>query len=50
MASGRLHGGSHSADESARVTGYTGVFKRMNYFMLMVMMFIFFDKLPGFLL
>ena len=30
--------------------GYTGVFKKTNYFMLMIMMFIFFDKLPGFLL
>jgi protoheme IX farnesyltransferase len=30
--------------------GYTGVFKKTNYFMLMVMIFIFFDKLPGFLI
>lgn len=30
--------------------GYTGVFKRANYFMLMVILFMFFDKLPGFLL
>ncbi len=29
---------------------YTSVFKRTNYFMLMVMMLIFFDKLPDFLL
>jgi protoheme IX farnesyltransferase len=29
---------------------YTGVFKKTNYFMLMVMIFIFFDKLPGFLI
>ncbi|MGZ6237801.1 MAG: hypothetical protein ACXWMJ_10850, partial [Syntrophales bacterium] len=28
---------------------YTGVFKKTNYFMLMVVIFIFFDKLPGFL-
>ena len=34
----------------ARKPGYTGVFKRTNYFMLTVMLFIFFDKLPGFLL
>jgi heme o synthase len=31
-------------------SGYTGVFKRTNYFILLVMIFIFFDKLPGFLL
>jgi protoheme IX farnesyltransferase len=30
--------------------GYTGVFKKTNYFMLMVMIFILFDKLPGFLI
>jgi hypothetical protein len=34
----------------AHASGYTGVFKKTNYFMLMVMMFTFFDKLPGFLL
>ena len=34
----------------ARNPGYAGVFKRTNYFMLAVMLFIFFDKLPGFLL
>ncbi|MGZ3607750.1 MAG: UbiA family prenyltransferase [Syntrophales bacterium] len=28
---------------------YTDVFKKTNYFMLMVVIFIFFDKLPGFL-
>ena len=33
----------------AHVSGYTGVFKRTNHFMLMVMLFMFFDKLPGFL-
>ena len=33
-----------------REPGYAGVFKRTNYFMLVVMIFIFFDKLPGFLL
>jgi protoheme IX farnesyltransferase len=30
--------------------GYTGVFKKTNYFMLMVMTFMFFDKVPGFLI
>ncbi len=30
--------------------GYTDVFKKTNYFMLMVMIFIVFDKLPGFLI
>lgn len=33
-----------------REPGYTGVFKRTNCFMLMVTLFIFIDKLPGFLL
>lgn len=30
--------------------GYAGVFKRTNHFMLLVMLFVLFDKLPGFLL
>jgi protoheme IX farnesyltransferase len=34
----------------AHAPGYTGLFKRTNYLMLTVMLFIFFDKLPGFLL
>jgi hypothetical protein len=29
---------------------YTDVFRKTNYFMLMVMILIFFDKLPGFLI
>ena len=33
-----------------RESGYAGLFKRTNYFILLVMIFIFFDKLPGFLL
>jgi protoheme IX farnesyltransferase len=33
-----------------RESGYTGLFKRTNYFILLVMILIFFDKLPGFLL
>jgi len=33
-----------------REMGYTGLFKRTNYFILLVMIFIFFDKLPSFLL
>jgi len=31
-------------------SGYADLFKRTNYFILLVMIFIFFDKLPGFLL
>ncbi len=34
----------------SHASGYAGVFKRTNYFMLVVMMFMFFDKLPRFLL
>ncbi|MGO9139414.1 MAG: protoheme IX farnesyltransferase [Syntrophales bacterium] len=33
----------------AHAAGYKGVFKRTNHFMLIVMLFMFFDKLPGFL-
>ncbi len=34
----------------AHASGYAGVFKRTNYFMLTVMVFMFFDKLPRFFL
>jgi len=34
----------------AHASGYVGVFKRTNYFMLTVMVFMFFDKLPRFFL